>query len=98
MNTYLKNTPMSKQSKIEAIKEVMTGVHKTITFMKIFEQATPADEKAYYSKVPWSKNVDVICCNEAGAKLLEDFLSSDIERLPFEDRQQLNGLFDNGGA
>ena len=89
---------MSKQSKIEALKGVITGVHKPITYMKIFVQATPADEQAYYSKVPWSNPVDIICASEAGAKMLEEFLSSDIERLPFEDRQQLNGLFDNGGA
>lgn len=89
---------MSKQAKIEEIKEVIKGIHRPTPYMKIFVQATPTDEQAYYSKVPWSKSVDVICCNEAGAKMLEDFLSSDIERLPFDDRQLLNSLLEKDGV
>jgi hypothetical protein len=88
---------MSKQTKIQEIKEVITGIHKPITYMKIFVQATPNDEQVYFTKIPWDKSVEVICCNEAGARMLEEFLSTDIERLPFDDWQQLYGLLEKGG-
>ena len=89
---------MSKQSKIEEIKGVITGIHKPLNYMKIFVHASPTEEKMFDIKITWGKSVDVICWNEAGAKMLEEFLSTDIERLPFDDRQHLHDLLEKGGV
>lgn len=88
---------MSKQAKIEQIKEVIKGIHRPTPYMNIFVQAAQTDERTYYSKVPWSINVDVMCVHEAGAKMLEEFFSSDIERLPLGGRQQLHDLLEMDG-
>jgi hypothetical protein len=65
--------------------------------MRISIQLTPKEEPRYYTKVHWNKNVNVVCADEAGTKMLEEFLSSDIQRLPFNDRQHLYGLLENDG-
>jgi hypothetical protein len=86
---------MSKQSKIELIKEVITGIHKPKPYMKIFVQASPTDEQVFYTKVPWHQSIDVNCCDEAGAKSLEAFLSND---LTLDQRQCLHDLLEKGGV
>ena len=67
---------MSKQTKIEEIKEIMKSQRKLKYEMKIFIQAKPKDERRFYKSVPWDKeNIEVTCTNKAGADSLIQYLS-----------------------
>jgi hypothetical protein len=70
---------MSKQLKIEQIKEVVIGRHKPRPCMKIFIQRSPVDESKYYTEIPCANNVEITCPDEACAKTLEEFLTTDID-------------------
>jgi hypothetical protein len=68
---------MSKQSKIEEIKEVIRSKQKPGTLMQIFIQAKPTDERRYFNQVPWAIDVNVNCPDEAAANKLKEFLLAD---------------------
>jgi hypothetical protein len=65
--------PMSKQTKIEGIKEVILSKEKSKFFMKIFIKE--GNTNRYYKSIPWDKDIDVTCTNQAGANSLIEYLS-----------------------
>ena len=56
---------MSKQQKIEGIKEIILSKEKPACYMSIFIYA--GKEPRYYKKIPWERDIDISCADKATA-------------------------------
>lgn len=66
---------MSKNDKVERIREAIQHKTRTATNMKITIQKNPTDQGSFYAKVPWDKDIECNVPDAASAEMLKDFLT-----------------------